>query len=328
MFGFSAAATSTPATTTTSAGITTTPLFSTPATTAASSTTSQVPLTFGGHAAYYICVIFSAAPLNVPLTATGGAGTATDAPSADPASKLSLKGLLEKEGSVGSACSQLLAALTADTEISFADLSAIYRISLLQITQKMTMDLAADERSFLNCLLELNAYDRQLWENMQRITDVESKLVTLEKKQDKMMYDISSISEEQKALDAVVSALEKDLGLPDWTDQNHCLPVDGLSATPGDVKRQQLLQLLVSVDSQIKEADSDLQEIIDQISAIHKSKTAISNSRKYTEDQVAQILKSQMETLIYIDKKTGELDARVDEFKDVLDGRNATLITL
>ncbi|KAK6756418.1 hypothetical protein RB195_014684 [Necator americanus] len=308
MFGFSAAATSTPATTTTSAGITTTPLFSTPATTAASSTTSQVPLTFG------------AAPLNVPLTATGGAGTATDAPSADPASKLSLKGLLEKEGSVGSACSQLLAALTADTEISFADLSAI--------TQKMTMDLAADERSFLNCLLELNAYDRQLWENMQRITDVESKLVTLEKKQDKMMYDISSISEEQKALDAVVSALEKDLGLPDWTDQNHCLPVDGLSATPGDVKRQQLLQLLVSVDSQIKEADSDLQEIIDQISAIHKSKTAISNSRKYTEDQVAQILKSQMETLIYIDKKTGELDARVDEFKDVLDGRNATLITL
>ncbi|VDM71071.1 unnamed protein product [Strongylus vulgaris] len=206
----------------------------------------------------------------------------------------------------------------------------------------MTMDLAADERSFLNCLLELNAYDRQLWENMQRITDVESKLVTLEQKQDKMMYDISSINEEQKgrflsttlgvrvsvdivALDAAVTALEKDLGLPDWTDQNHSLPIDVLAATPGDVKRQQLLQLLISVDSQIKEADSDLQEIIDQVSALHKSKSAMSNSKKYTEDQVAQILKNQMETLIYIDKKTGELDAKVDEFKDVLDGRHSTL---
>ncbi|KHJ90250.1 hypothetical protein OESDEN_09911 [Oesophagostomum dentatum] len=304
MFGFSAPATSTAATATTSAGITA-PLFSTLTTTTTPATTTQAPLTFG------------ATPLTTPLTtATTVGGTTTETASTD-ANKLSLKGLLEKEGSVGSACSQLLAALTADTEISFADLSAI--------TQKMTMDLAADERSFLNCLLELNAYDRQLWENMQRITDVESKLVTLEQKQDKMMYDISSINEEQKALDAVVTALEKDLGLPDWTDQNHSLPVDGLAATPGDVKRQQLLHLLISVDSQIKEADSDLQEIIDQVSALHKTKSAMSNSRKYTEDQVAQILKNQMETLIYIDKKTGELDAKVDEFKDVLDGRNSTL---
>ncbi|KIH51375.1 hypothetical protein ANCDUO_18540 [Ancylostoma duodenale] len=198
MFGLTAVATTTTTATTTSAGIT-----------APSRTTLATPLT----------------------TASGGVSS-TEPAGADAASKLSLKGLLEKEGSVGSACSQLLAALTADTEISFADLSAV--------TQKMIMDLAADERSFLNCLLELNAYDRQLWENMQRITDVESKLVTLEQKQDKMMYDISSINEEQKALDAVVTALEKDLGLPDWTDQNHSLPVDALAATPGDVKRQQL----------------------------------------------------------------------------------------
>ncbi|VDN21729.1 unnamed protein product [Cylicostephanus goldi] len=296
MFGFSAPATSTAASTaastTTSTGFAAGSLFSTAATTSAPSTTTQPSLTFGGR-------------------------TATTESSGTDAAKLSLKGLLEKEGSVGSACSQLLAALTADTEISFADLSAI--------TQKMTMDLAADERSFLNCLLELNAYDRQLWENMQRITDVESKLVTLEQKQDKMMYDISSINEEQKALDAVVTALEKDLGLPDWTDQNHSLPVDALAATPGDVKRQQLLHLLISVDSQIKEADSDLQEIIDQVSSLHKTKSAMSNSKKYTEDQVAQILKNQMETLIYIDKKTGELDAKVDEFKDVMDGRHTTL---
>ncbi|EYB85166.1 hypothetical protein Y032_0303g1888 [Ancylostoma ceylanicum] len=303
MFGLTAVATSTTTATTTSAGITAS-LFSTSTTASAPSTTAQTPLAFGTS-------------LTTPLSTASGGVSSTEPAGADAASKLSLKGLLEKEGSVGSACSQLLAALTADTEISFADLSAV--------TQKMIMDLAADERSFLNCLLELNAYDRQLWENMQRITDVESKLVTLEQKQDKMMYDISSINEEQKALDAVVTALEKDLGLPDWTDQNHSLPVDALAATPGDVKRQQLLQLLISVDSQIKEADSDLQEIIDQVSALHKSKTAVSNSKKYTEDQVAQILKNQMETLIYVDKKTGELDAKVDEFKDVLDGRNSTL---
>ncbi|CAJ0591451.1 unnamed protein product [Cylicocyclus nassatus] len=308
MFGFSAPATSTAASTTTSTGFAAGSLFSTAATTSAPSTTTQPSLTFGAA---------PATTASAPLSAATGLGTATTESSGTDATKLSLKGLLEKEGSVGSACSQLLAALTADTEISFADLSAI--------TQKMTMDLAADERSFLNCLLELNAYDRQLWENMQRITDVESKLVTLEQKQDKMMYDISSINEEQKALDAVVTALEKDLGLPDWTDQNHSLPVDALAATPGDVKRQQLLHLLISVDSQIKEADSDLQEIIDQVSSLHKTKSAMSNTKKYTEDQVAQILKNQMETLIYIDKKTGELDAKVDEFKDVMDGRHATL---
>lgn len=248
----------------------------------------------------------------------GSVRSTTEATSTEASTGTSLKGLLEKEGSVVSACSQLLAMMTADTEISFSDLSAI--------TQKMTLDLAADERAFLNCLLELNAYDRQLWENMQRITDVDAKLATLEEKQSKMMYNISCISEEQKALDAAVSEMEKSLGLPDWTDQNSDLAMDAFSATPSDLKRQQLLQLLISVDSQIKETDCDLQEIVDQVSALHKFKTAMSNANKATEDQVAQILKNQMETLLYIDRKTGELDAKVEEFKEILDGRNTVTL--
>ncbi|VDL85003.1 unnamed protein product [Nippostrongylus brasiliensis] len=252
-------------------------------------------------------------------------GSEADAASGDGVT--SLKGLLDKEGSVGSACSKLLAEMTADTEISFADLSAI--------TQKMTLDLATDERAFLNCLLELNAYDRQLWDNMQKlnkndrtslqIDDVETKLLSLEEKQSKMVYNMGCINEEQKALDSAVSELEKALGLPDWTDQNSDLPVDAFSATPSDTKRQQLVQMLISVDSQIKEADCDLQEIVDQVAALHKSKTAMVSANRATEDQVAQILKNQMETLLYIDQKAGELDAKADEIKDVLDGRNANI---
>ncbi|VDM84079.1 unnamed protein product [Strongylus vulgaris] len=116
MFGFSAPAASTAASTTTSTGLASGSLFSTGATTSASSTTSQPSLTFG------------ATPLTTaaaPLTTASGLGTTTTESSSTDATKLSLKGLLEKEGSVGSACSQLLAALTADTEISFADLSAV-----------------------------------------------------------------------------------------------------------------------------------------------------------------------------------------------------------
>ncbi|VDO31851.1 unnamed protein product [Haemonchus placei] len=284
-------------------------LFST-ATPAASSTTTQAPLTFGATS-------FSTSLQSAPKPAETPTTTAADTGSADSAAGSSLKQLLEKEGSVGSACSQLLAGMTADTEISFADLSAI--------TQKMTLDLAADERAFLHCLLELNAYDRQLWENMQRISDVDSKLVALEEKQSKMIYNMGCITENQKALDSAVSELEKALGLPDWTDQNHDLPVDAFSATPSDTKRQQLMQMLISVDSQIKEADCDLQEIIDQVSALHKSKTSMSNVNKATEDQVAQILKNQMETLLYIDSKSGELEAKLDELKEMNDGRNTAL---
>ncbi|KJH46508.1 hypothetical protein DICVIV_07412 [Dictyocaulus viviparus] len=191
------------------------------------------------------------------LPSESSGGSAADMTNIEATTGTSLKGLLEKEGSVSSACSQLLSMMNADTEISFSDLSAI--------TQKMTLDLAADERAFLNCLLELNAYDRQLWENMQRITEVETKLTTLEEKQSKMMYNMSCIDEEQKALDIAVNDMEKSLGLPDWTDQSSELPMDSFSATPSDVKRQQLLQLLISVDSQIKEADCDLQEIVDQV---------------------------------------------------------------
>ncbi|XGW01199.1 hypothetical protein V3C99_013848 [Haemonchus contortus] len=295
--------------TTSSTGTAAPSLFST-ATPLTSSTTTQAPLTFGATS-------FSTPQQSAPKPAETPTTTAADTGSADSAAGSSLKQLLEKEGSVGSACSQLLASMTADTEISFADLSAI--------TQKMTLDLAADERAFLHCLLELNAYDRQLWENMQRISDVDSKLVALEEKQSKMIYNMGCITENQKALDSAVSELEKALGLPDWTDQNHDLPVDAFSATPSDTKRQQLMQMLISVDSQIKEADCDLQEIIDQVSALHKSKTSMSNVNKATEDQVAQILKNQMETLLYIDSKSGELEAKLDELKEMNDGRNSAL---
>uniref|UniRef100_A0A158P768 Nsp1_C domain-containing protein n=1 Tax=Angiostrongylus cantonensis TaxID=6313 RepID=A0A158P768_ANGCA len=189
----------------------------------------------------------------------GSVRSTTEATSTEASTGTSLKGLLEKEGSVVSACSQLLAMMTADTEISFSDLSAI--------------------------------------------TDVDAKLATLEEKQSKMMYNISCISEEQKALDAAVSEMEKSLGLPDWTDQNSDLAMDAFSATPSDLKRQQLC-----------------------VSALHKFKTAMSNANKATEDQVAQILKNQMETLLYIDRKTGELDAKVEEFKEILDGRNTVTL--
>ncbi|KAK6053886.1 Nsp1-like protein, partial [Cooperia oncophora] len=193
---------------------------------------------------------FSTTPQTPSRPVESSTAAATDSGGADATTGSSLKTLLEKEGSVGSACSQLLASMTADTEISFADLSAI--------TQKMTLDLATDERAFLNCLLELNAYDRQLWENMQRISDVDAKLVSLEEKQSKMIYNMGCITEEQKALDSAVTELEKALGLPDWTDQNHDLPVDAFLGHSN-------MQMLISVDSQIKEADCDLQEIIDQV---------------------------------------------------------------
>ncbi|VDM52530.1 unnamed protein product [Angiostrongylus costaricensis] len=45
-----------------------------------------------------------------------------------------------------------------------------------------------------------------------------------------------------------------------------------------------------------------------QVSALHKFKTAMSNANKATEDQVAQILKNQMETLLYIDRKTAKCE--------------------
>ncbi|WKY11154.1 hypothetical protein Q1695_003029 [Nippostrongylus brasiliensis] len=297
------------ATTTTSAALPASSLFSTSTTAAVSSATTQPSLSFGTTPSF---------STNTSLpTRTQESTTTSEADAASGDGVTSLKGLLDKEGSVGSACSKLLAEMTADTEISFADLSAI--------TQKMTLDLATDERAFLNCLLELNAYDRQLWDNMQKIDDVETKLLSLEEKQSKMVYNMGCINEEQKALDSAVSELEKALGLPDWTDQNSDLPVDAFSATPSDTKRQQLVQMLISVDSQIKEADCDLQEIVDQVAALHKSKTAMVSANRATEDQVAQILKNQMETLLYIDQKAGELDAKADEIKDVLDGRNANI---
>uniref|UniRef100_A0A1I7X668 Uncharacterized protein n=1 Tax=Heterorhabditis bacteriophora TaxID=37862 RepID=A0A1I7X668_HETBA len=65
------------------------------------------------------------------------------------------------------------------------------------------------------------------------------------------------------------------------------------------------MQLLATVDSQVKEADDDINDIIDQLNSLRKDKEgAVAVGEAVTVDQISLILKKQLESLLWIDQKS------------------------
>uniref|UniRef100_A0A0N4VCR2 Nsp1_C domain-containing protein n=1 Tax=Enterobius vermicularis TaxID=51028 RepID=A0A0N4VCR2_ENTVE len=80
-----------------------------------------------------------------------------------------------------------------------------------QLLNRLTLDVETQERLFMNQVLELNAYDRVL---------------------------LDYLAQQQSELDAVVTELEKSLGLDDWTEMNPIGLPDPSMATQADIQRQ------------------------------------------------------------------------------------------
>uniref|UniRef100_A0A1I7X5Z2 Carrier domain-containing protein n=1 Tax=Heterorhabditis bacteriophora TaxID=37862 RepID=A0A1I7X5Z2_HETBA len=111
---------------------------------------------------------------------------------------------------------------------------------LEQMIQKMTMEVTSQERLFLNQALEINAYDRVIRRNQDKIFAANKELLELEESRDRLNHNLAFIDEQQRELETMVVDLEKKLGLPDWTDSARGFPLDMTCATPADEQRRMM----------------------------------------------------------------------------------------
>lgn len=182
---------------------------------------------------------------------------------------------------------------------------------------RLTLDVEAQQRVFMSQVLELNAYDRVLRENQQKILNVSEEIKELEEEKDRFLHTVDFISQQQTELESLVVDLEKALGLGDWTDMAPITLPDPGVATHADMQRQAMLQLQLQLDAQLKQADDDINDIIEQVKELQKASTG-KDDQAETVDQIAQILRRQLDALQWVDEQTDEMKKKATKLMEQL----------
>ncbi|MFH4975386.1 hypothetical protein AB6A40_002095 [Gnathostoma spinigerum] len=183
---------------------------------------------------------------------------------------------------------------------------------LEQLLNRLTMDVESQERLFMNQVLELNAYDRVLRENQQKIFAVSEEVKHLEDEKDHYIHAIDFLAQQQTELESLVVELEKALGLGDWTEMAPIGLPDPSMATQADNQRQAIMKLQTHIDAQLKQADDDISDIVDQVAELQNA-AAEDDSRMDTVEQITQILRRQLESLNWVDRQSEEIKKKVEK---------------
>lgn len=168
----------------------------------------------------------------------------------------------------------------------------------------------------MNQVLELNAYDLVLRDNQQKIFAVSEEVKQLEEEKDRFIHTVDFLGQQQNELETMVAELEKSLGLGDWTEMTPIGLLDPSMATQADIQRQAMLQLQIQIDAQLKQADDDINDIVEQIGELERSSRSPDDQEAGTLEQITQILRRQMDSLLWVDEQNEEIRkklARISE---------------
>ncbi|KAF2899267.1 hypothetical protein ILUMI_06908 [Ignelater luminosus] len=217
----------------------------------------------------------SAAPLG--FTALGMTATTSSAPS------FSFGGLTTTTTAIASA-------LPAAGTLSFAQLE--------DAINKWTVDLEEQGKVFANQAKHLNAWDRLLMTNGEKILSVSNGVERIKQQQQQLDQELDFVLAQQKELEECIIPLEKE-----YKD----VPVS-------DVDRDQTYKLAENIDAQLKQMSEDLKEIIEHLNE--------SNKVQELSDPVAQIgriLNAHMNSLQWIDRSTSQISSHLDEIAKMHD---------
>ena len=163
---------------------------------------------------------------------------------------------------------------------------------------KWMQDLEKQEKEFLEQATHVNAWDRFLVENGEKITCLNSDMERVKVEQQKLDHELDFIKSQQRELDEMLIPLEKSVEeQQNISFQQHA-----------DLERENTYQLAENVDAQLKRMLQDLKEIIDHLNT--------SNASQDNTDpifQITQILNSHMDSLQWIDQNSALLKRHVED---------------
>lgn len=179
---------------------------------------------------------------------------------------------------------------------------------LEELINKWTLDLTEYEKTFLDQAAEVNAWDRLLMENGEKITELNAGVENVKAEQDRLDQELDFIMAQQKELEEMLKPLEDAV-----KDGN----TGGRQLQQADKERDVTYKLANDIDGQLKQMVQDLKSIIDHLNT--------SNTQKQDNEdpilQIAKILNAHMNSLQWIDQNSGILQRKVDEISRLSETR-------
>ncbi|XP_037096344.1 nucleoporin 62 like isoform X3 [Syngnathus acus] len=280
-------------------------LFSTPASTAAAPATGS-GFSFGATPTP------AAAPTATTTTAGGGisftlkplgAVTTTAAVSAPTA----LAATTTSSFSLGLKPVITTTAVTVATTLPTTTAPAVMTYAQLEgLLNKWSLELEDQDRHFLQQATQVNAWDRMLVENAEKITSLHKEMEKVKLDQKRLNQELDFILSQQKELEDLLCPLEESVKEPSGT----------IYMQNADEERERTYKLAENVDAQLKRMSQDLKEIIEHLNT--------SSGPADTSDplqQICKILNAHMDSLQWIDQNSILLQRRVEEVSKLCDNQ-------
>ncbi|XP_071774031.1 nucleoporin 62 like isoform X2 [Centroberyx gerrardi] len=185
---------------------------------------------------------------------------------------------------------------TAPPVMSYAQLEGLIN--------KWSLELEDQERHFLQQATQVNAWDRMLVENGEKITSLHKEMEKVKLDQRRLNQELDFILSQQKELEDLLSPLEESV-----KEQSGTIYMQN-----ADEERERTYKLAENVDAQLKRMSQDLKEIIEHLNT--------SSGPADTSDplqQICKILNAHMDSLQWIDQNSVLLQRRVEDVSKLCD---------
>ncbi|XP_013115557.2 nuclear pore glycoprotein p62 [Stomoxys calcitrans] len=188
------------------------------------------------------------------------------------------------------------ASLTTATKTT--DSSAVVNASQLSYNQleehinKWTLELEEQEKVFTDQATQINAWDKVLISNNQKILDLNDAVQKVKSDQQTLEQELEFIATQHKELEESIVPLQKEF----------------LKIPQVDVERSQTYLMVENLDTQLKQMSEDLKEIIDNLNESNKCQD---NSDPII--QIGKILNAHMSSLQWIEQSTANIGTKLED---------------
>ncbi|XP_041427919.1 nucleoporin 62kDa L homeolog isoform X5 [Xenopus laevis] len=219
--------------------------------------------------------------------ASSAVPTGTLATSTSLGVKAPLAGTIVQANAVGSA---------AATGISTA--TAMTYAQLENLINKWSLELEDQEKHFLQQATQVNAWDRTLMQNGERITTLHREMEKVKLDQKRLDQELDFILSQQKELEDLLTPLEESVKEQSGT----------IYLQHADEEREKTYKLAENIDAQLKRMAQDLKEVIE-----HLNTSAGPGDASNPLQQICKILNAHMDSLQWIDQNSALLQRKVEQ---------------
>ncbi|KFV73131.1 Nuclear pore glycoprotein p62, partial [Dryobates pubescens] len=177
---------------------------------------------------------------------------------------------------------------------------------LESLINKWSLELEDQEKHFLHQATQVNAWDRTLIENGEKITSLHREVEKVKLDQKRLDQELDFILSQQKELEDLLTPLEESVKEQSGT----------IYLQHADEEREKTYKLAENIDAQLKRMAQDLKDITEHLNT--------SRGPADTSDplqQICKILNAHMDSLQWIDQNSAVLQRKVEEVTKVCESR-------